>query len=236
MSGKAIAKYTIGAAAWVAYLFFGWLIVRNSLGYFADLNAMPFMEEKAPLSLQPAWRWSLVFHIGAGVVCLTAAVLQFFRGLTRRWPALHRTLGQIYAQSVLWVLCPTGAYLALYANGGFLGQSGFLMLGALTFWMTWRGVAEMAAGRTRAHARWMVRSFAMITTAITFRIYHLAFGYADLAPETNYLVSLWLSVAGNAAVAEILARLIPLRVKPPNIETHHETQLSAPVLHHAGAP
>ncbi len=231
-----IARVSTGTAGWLGFLFFAGLIVRNSLGYFGPLNAMEFVEAKVSASELPLWRLMLVVHVAAGMVCFAASVLQFFRGLTRRWPALHRSLGSVYAWSVLWLLCPTGAYLALYADGGFLGQSGFLVLGALTFWMTWRGVFEMQRGRTRAHARWMIRSFAMVTAAITFRIYHLAFGYTTLSPEANYLAALWLSVAGNALVGEGLARLVPLTVPRPKTNTHHETKIHAPLLSRAGSP
>jgi hypothetical protein len=234
MSAKNVARKVAGVAGWLVFLALGGLIIRNSLGYLHTPAEMPFMEEKEPISGQWFWRASLVLHVAAGIVCLVASVLQFFRGVTRRWPSLHRTLGRTYAISVLWLLCPTGAYLALFAKGGLLGQGGFLLLGGLTFFTTWRGVTEMAAGRTRAHARWMIRSFAMVVTAITFRIYHLAFSFTDWEYETNYLVSLWLSVAGNALAAEWLARMIPLHTTNQRSETHHEPKIHHPELTGAG--
>lgn len=239
MRAKTIAKVTAAVLAWLAYVFFGSLIVDNSLGYFGSLNAMVFVEEKAPVSQEPLWRAALVLHVAGGLLCLVSATLQFFRRLTRRWPALHRTLGNVYAFAVMCLLCPSGLYLALYANGGFLGKSGFLLLGALTYGTTSRGVSEMAAGRPRSHARWMIRSFAMATTAITFRLYHLALGYADWwSPATSYVVALWLSLAGNALAAEWCTRLIPLATstppKPNAPDHHHEPNLHAPLLSRAG--
>jgi uncharacterized membrane protein len=230
-----IAKVSTGMAGWLMFLFFAGLIVRNSLGYFGSLNAMEFVEVKTPASELPLWRVMLVTHVAAGMVCFAASVLQFFRGISRRWPALHRSLGKTYVWSVLWLLCPTGAYLALYADGGFAGQSGFLVLGALTFWTTWRGVFEMQQGRPRAHVRWMIRSFALVTAAITFRIYHLALGYTTLSPEANYIAALWLSIAGNALVGEALARLVPLTVPRPKTNMYHETDIHAPLLSRAGS-
>ena len=52
----------------------------------------------------------------------------------------------------------------------------------------------------------MTRSFALVATAVTFRIYHVAFFHAGLADETNYVASLWLSLLGNAAAAEWILR------------------------------
>jgi len=240
MRAKTIAQISTGLLAWLAYLFFGSLIIYNSLGYFGPLNAMVFVEEKAPVSTEPLWRAALVLHVAGGLLCLAAATLQFFRRLTRRFPALHRALGNLYAFAVMCLLCPSGMYLALFANGGFPGQLGFLVLGALTYWTTSRGVSEMAAGRPRPHARWMIRSFGLITTAITFRLYHVGLGYADWwSPATSYVAALWLSIAGNALAAECCARLIPLaatsslktNAAPPH---HHEPNLHAPLLSRAG--
>ncbi len=237
MSGKSIAKTGLGIAGWLAFLLFGGLIVRNSVGYFHSLDAMPFLMEKEEVSQQGVWRVSLVLHVAAGILCMAAAVMQFFRGITRRWPAMHRWLGRTYAWSVIWVVCPTGFYLALYAKGGLPGQTGFMVLGVITLFTTWRGVAEMKAGRTRPHVRWMIRSFAMVTSAITFRLCHLAFSFTDWAYETNYLASLWLSILGNGAIGECLARMIPLNAKQQTTETHqHETHIHDPLLGRAGNP
>ncbi|MES2923498.1 MAG: hypothetical protein V4819_18225 [Verrucomicrobiota bacterium] len=48
----------------------------------------------------------------------------------------------------------------------------------------------------------MTRSFALVATAVTFRIYHMFLFHAGLPDEVNYLASLWLSILGNAAAAE----------------------------------
>lgn len=227
---KSVSKWglgSLGLLGWVLFVSLGGLIAYNSRGYFHAPTETGFFEEKAPISLQPAWQVSLVAHAAAGIVCMAASLLQFFRGVLRRWPWLHRHLGKIYAGSVLWVVSPTGFYLAWYAKGGWLGQTGFFVLGVLTFVFTWLGVREMKAGHTRAHARWMVRSFAMIATAITFRVAHMAFTYTSMAYQTNYLLSLWLSILGNAAVAELCVYLMPKPSSKPAIETAREQPVPA---------
>ena len=57
-----------------------------------------------------------------------------------------------------------------------------------------------------AHREWMTRSFAFAATAITFRVYHFAFFLGGMAEETNYVTSLWLSILGNAVIAELVLR------------------------------
>lgn len=235
MSGKTIALRATGIVGWLLFLYMGWLIARNSVGYLYEPEEMLFLEQRAPASEHWLWRWSLYTHVGAGILALVASVLQFFRGVLRRWPALHRNLGRIYAHSMLWVVCPTGAYLALSAKGGFLGQSGFMTLSVITFAYTWQGVAEMRAGRMREHVRWMIRSFAMLTSAMTFRVAHLALQYAEWDYDTNYITSIWLSVVLNAAVGEVLARMI--RLSPlKKTENQNEPKTDPALLSGAGYP
>jgi hypothetical protein len=61
-----------------------------------------------------------------------------------------------------------------------------------------------------------LHSFAQVASAISFRIYHFAFQRLDFPYETNYIASVWLSVIGNAALAELWIRHTYER-------SHHET-------------
>ena len=181
------------------------LIAANSVADFGPGGEGLFISQKGELARQPLWLLCLQLHVVAGTVCLVSCLPQFSRALLRRVPSLHRRCGKIYAASVLCLLCPTGMVLALSAKGGFPGKTGFLLLGAATFYTTLRGVAVMRepSRDVARHREWMTRSFALAASAITFRLYHVAFFAIGLAEETNYLVSLWLSILGNAAVAEM---------------------------------
>ena len=193
---------------WAAFLAGALLITENSFRDFSPGGEGIFVEQKGEIGRQPLWVFSLYVHVAGGIVCMLSVLPQFSRKLLGRIPALHRWCGRIYAASVLFIVCPTGIYLAFYAKGGFLGQAGFLLLGAASFHTTLRGVTAMIGGARdlTAHREWMARSFAFTASAITFRIYHLAFFACGMAEDTNYVASLWLSILGNAAVAEWLLR------------------------------
>jgi hypothetical protein len=193
---------------WAALLAGALLILESSLRDFGPGGEGVFVEQKGEIGRQQLWSFCLHVHVAAGIVCLLAVLPQFSRKLLRRIPALHRWCGRTYAFSVLLFLCPTGIYLALFAKGGLAGQTGFLLLGAATFHTTLRGVTSMIGGARDlvAHREWMTRSFAYAATAITFRIYHLGFFLLGMAEVTNYVTSLWLSILGNAAVAELVLR------------------------------
>ncbi|RYD61666.1 MAG: DUF2306 domain-containing protein [Verrucomicrobiaceae bacterium] len=98
--------------------------------------------------------------------------------------------------------------IAFFAKGGLAGQTGFLLLGGATFHTTLRGVISMIGGSRDliAHREWMIRSFAFAASAITFRIYHFVFFLCGVSEDTNYVTSLWLSILGNAAAAELVIR------------------------------
>ncbi len=211
--------------AWLALVLFSGLLIYNSLPYFNAPRTHAFVWEKGQLAERPVWLISLVVHVIAGVVCLVSSFLQFFRPLLRRAPWLHRWLGRIYVWSILVFVSPTGFYLAFFAHGGWLGTMGFMILGVLTTWTTWRGWMAMRRHQVQEHVMWMIRSFAMITTALTFRIEHIVFQEIGLAAETGFLVALYLSITGNAFVAEcLLWRIRRKKNKTHNLIKNYETK------------
>jgi len=214
-------------ALWLAFAGLSGLIAVNSLGYLTHPAHMPFLLEKAEAARHVVWRYALSLHVSGGILCLAASLLQFSRRMLHRLPAMHRWLGRIYAAVVLFVVCPSGLVLALFARGGWAGVLGFSLLGVLTFWTTWRGVRAILKRNTRDHAIWMIRSFAMISTAVTFRLWFLGFQMTAWDYDTDYLAALWLSLAGNALAAECLVHRF-FSNKPAN---SHEIPRHRPHLH-----
>jgi hypothetical protein len=71
------------------------------------------------------------------------------------------------------------------------------------FWTTYKGFVTAARDKNYvAHKYWMIRSYAMALTAVTFRVYHIVFHEFGVDGFTNYSVSLWISILGNALIAE----------------------------------
>ena len=209
----------VKGVGWFFYLAGALLILANSIADFGPGGEGLFIGQKGAIGHNPVWLLCLRLHVAAGLVCLLSCLPQFSRALLRRVPSLHRRCGKIYAASVLFLLCPTGIYLALSAKGGLAGRTGFLLLGAATFHTTFLGVAVMRGPRrdVAAHRRWTTRSFALAATAITFRIYHILFFQFGLPEDANYVVSLWLSILGNAALAELILRRPVFHSNPTSI-------------------
>lgn len=210
--------------AWLAYLAGCLLILQNSLADYRPGGMRLFIQQKGEVGESMVWRSSLYFHVIGGLICLFAALPQFSGSILRRWKSVHRVAGRTYAVCMLAVVAPTGFHLAFFAKGGLLGQLGFLTLAFASFATTlaaWRAILP-ARRDLAAHRAWMIRSFALAATAITFRVSHVAGYFAGLEETTNYVACLWLSLAGNAAVAEILIHR-RLRAAPVPIQTESLT-------------
>ena len=192
--------------AWLAYLAGCLLILENTVRDFRPGGDGVFIEQRGAIGENPIWLTTLYLHILAGLICLFSALPQFSRKIIRSWPSLHRVAGRAYVVSVLLVLCPTGFYLGLYAKGGFLGKLGFLTLAVASFHTTVVALRAVLGERRNlaAHQVWMIRSFALAASAVSFRIFH-AIGYLMMIDDTvNYVCGIWLSILVNLAVAELI--------------------------------
>ena len=121
---------------------------------------------------------------------------------TRRHPAWHRTLGYTYLNAVLWMAAPSGLALALTAKGGLWGTIGFALAGLLWWHTTWSGYRAIRRGDLPAHVRAMVRSYCWALSAPAFRIIQVVLFLFGLDDGSNYIVSLWLSIAASVWLAE----------------------------------
>ena len=70
------------------------------------------------------------------------------------------------------------------------------------FITTFYGLSTILKKNVIGHKIWMIRSYAMAMTAVTFRIYHILFFMLGWDHLENYELSLWISVIGNMLIAE----------------------------------
>ena len=79
-----------------------------------------------------------------------------------------------------------------------------MFMAAFWFITTLYGLTTILKKNVVAHQVWMIRSYAMAMTAVTFRIYHIIFYLLEWNHLENYELSLWISVIGNMLIAEYL--------------------------------
>lgn len=187
---------------WVPIVFFSLLLVRNTIPYYSFNSSFIFIEERVLLFAKPVYYWSFYLHIGAGMFCITAALIQFSTYILKKRRKIHVWSGKIYVFVVLLIGAPTGLYMSFFAKGSFWERALFMFMAIFWFLTTWWGLKTIKEKNVLAHKVWMIRSYSMAMTAVTFRIYHIVFYVLDWNHLKNYEISLWISVLGNLLIAE----------------------------------
>lgn len=191
---------------WLPVFFFSVLLVKNTLPYFTFNKNFGFILERSILFQKPIYNFCFYLHIAAGMFCIMAALLQFSSTILKKRKKIHVWSGRIYVFVVLLLGAPTGLYMAFFAKGSLAEVGLFVFMALSWFYFTAQGLAAALKKNIVLHKMWMIRSYAMALTAVTFRIYHLLFYSAGWNALENYELSLWISVLGNILIAEIIIR------------------------------
>jgi Predicted membrane protein (DUF2306) len=195
-------RYFFAALFWIPIIFFSLLLVKNTLPYFSFNTNFIFIQERALLFLKPVYKASFYVHIFAGMFCIVAALTQFSTNILKKRKAIHIWMGKIYVVVVLVLGAPTGLYMTFFAKGSFWERMLFMFMAMYWFYSTAKGMQAIKQKNILAHKNWMIRSYSMALTAVSFRIYHILFYYFGVNHLYNYEISLWISVLGNMLLAE----------------------------------
>lgn len=210
-----IKKYAIIIFFWLPICFFSLLIVYNTLPYFNFKQDFIFIIERAVLFLKPVYKYSFYTHIFAGMFCILAALLQFSSVILKKRKAIHIWSGRVYVFVVLVIGAPTGLYMSFFAKGGVAEKCLFMFMAISWFYFTAKGFITVLQKNIKQHKIWMIRSYAMALTAVTFRVYYILLYLLDIELTKNYEVSLWMSVIGNIALAECIIFYKPKQYYKP---------------------
>jgi hypothetical protein len=189
---------------WLPIIFFSLLLIYNTIPYFSFSKQFSFIEERAVLFLRPLYSISFYIHIFAGMFCIGSALLQFSTAIIKKRKVIHVWSGRIYVFVVLLLGAPTGMYMSFFAKGGGAEKALFMFMAISWFFFTFKGFITILQKNVLAHKNWMIRSYAMALTAVTFRVYYLILYLLNVELTRNYEVSLWISVVGNLLVAELV--------------------------------
>src|SRR5205085_1669789 len=136
--------------------------------------------------------------------CIATALVQFSSFILKKRKAIHVWSGRIYVFVVLILGAPTGLFMSFFAKGSFYERMLFMFMALFWFFTTFKGLSTILKKNVLAHKIWMMRSYSMAMTAVTFRVYHIMFFMLGWDQLENYEISLWISVIGNMLVAEWL--------------------------------
>jgi len=197
-------RYFIAALFWIPVAFFSLLLVRNTLPYFTFSQEFSFIQERAILFARSIYKYSFYIHIFAGMLCISTALIQFSSFIIKKRKKIHIWSGRIYVMVVLLLGAPTGLYMSFFAKGSYWERILFAFMAIYWFYTTMKGFTTILKKNVLAHKIWMMRSYCMAMTAVTFRGYYILFYYFGMDLLHNYEVSLWISVLGNMLIAELL--------------------------------
>jgi hypothetical protein len=195
----------LGAAAYAALGWFGWLMWRITRQYWPIQDDVAFLQIKQDYIEILHWKVSFFVHVLTSMFALAAGFTQFAPGLLRRWPAVHRWMGRLYVVNVCLITGPASFIMALYANGGIASRIGFGVLA--TLWITTTALAYRTAMQRRwpAHRAWMIRSYALTLSALTLRAWKVLIVAAlHPHPMDAYMMVAWLGWVPNLLLAEWL--------------------------------
>lgn len=189
---------------WVPVAGFSLLLIYNTLPYFSFSKDFDFIAERSFLFQNKLYNSFFYIHIAAGAICIGTALIQFSRYILKKTKAIHRWSGKLYVFVVLFLGAPTGLYMSFFAKGSFWERALFMFMAIFWFITTLYGLGTIRKKNVLAHKIWMMRSYAMAMTAVTFRVYHIVFYLLGWDHLENYELSLWISVIGNMLIAELI--------------------------------
>lgn len=148
--------------------------------------------------------WVVPGHFFGSGLALLLVPLQM-SGKLRQWSAqLHRTTGYLYVVAIL-IGGISGLIMAFDAHGGWVAGLGFGTLAVLWLLVTGNAIRYAIQGNIRAHQRWMYRSIALTTAAVTLRIFlGVGLGVLHLPFLTVYVPTAWLCWIVNVIICELL--------------------------------
>lgn len=181
-----------------------WVLALLSVAIAGYAGAYVIVGERlypAPLAESFIARpWGILPHSFIGMFALALGPLQFHPAVQARAGA-HRLIGWIYVVTA-GVVGIAGLYMAIYAFGGLSSQIGFAGMAIAVLFATATALTHVLRGAYRQHREWMIRSFAVLFSAVTLRLW-LPLLIAVLGGfEPAYRVVAWLSWVLNLAVAE----------------------------------
>lgn len=164
-----------------------------------------FLNQKQEYISNSFWLIAFYIHVFSCFFCLFAGITQFSKYILKHQRELHRFLGKLYIGNVFFINAPVGLVLAIYANGGIISKSAFVVLDILWFGFTLIAYREAKKKNIIKHREFMIRSYAHTFSAITFRLLKpFLTATTSLNTEIIYMIDSWLAFCLNMLIAELI--------------------------------
>lgn len=189
----------------IGFGYFFWLMLKITLEYIPlNTNVSFLMIKQTEVVERPEYLYFFYTHVYTSIFVLLTGFLAILRkGF--RLKNFHRNAGKIYIFLILIFAAPSGIYMGIFANGGFLSKISFVILGSLWWFTTFKAYQLARQKKFKEHKQWMWRSFALTISAITLRIWKVIIVYLfHPNPMDVYQIIAWLGWVPNIILIEYL--------------------------------
>ena len=189
----------------IGFGYFFWLMLKITLEYIPlNPNVSFLMIKQTEVTERPEYLYFFYTHVYTSIFILLTGFLAILRkdfGLK----SFHRNAGKIYIFLILLFSAPSGIYMGIFANGGFLSKISFVILGCLWWFSTYKAFNLAQQKKFKEHKQWMWRSFALTLSAITLRMWKVIIVYLfHPNPMDVYQIIAWLGWIPNLLLIEYL--------------------------------
>ena len=204
-----IFSKALNIGGFLTVLYASYLLILLSIPYLQFERNIDFLLTKQLIYHIKVWRFSFYAHVFSSPFVILSGLLQFNKTILRRFPMVHRNIGKIYVFAVLVISGPSAFVMGLYANGGRITQTSFVILAVLWSIFTYLAFVRIKSKRIEAHINWMIRSYALTLSAVTLRTYAYFFDvfHVDLSPKEMYCLLAYASWIPNLLIAELIIKL-----------------------------
>ncbi|MCX4745757.1 DUF2306 domain-containing protein [Kitasatospora sp. NBC_01287] len=187
-------------AGWVAVTVPATLTSLVAARYFS-LDPATFLAQQRAVYV--AHLVPLLFHVGGGILALTLGPWQFSRRLRAGRPAVHRVLGRLYLLGAA-AAGIGGLLMAPTALAAPAAPLGFAVLAVLLLATSTAATVTIRRREIVRHRIWMTRSYALIFSAVTFRLLLVLLPALGMSFNTAYGSGAWAAWVIDLLVAERL--------------------------------
>jgi len=185
--------------------YFFWLMLKITLEYIPfNPNVSFLMIKQTEVIDRPEYLTFFYTHVYTSIFVLFSGFLAILRkdfGLK----SFHRNIGKVYIFLILILAAPSGIYMGIFANGGFLSKVSFIFLGSLWWFTTYKAYQSARQKKFKEHKQWMWRSFALTLSALSLRIWKVIIVYLfHPNPMDVYQIIAWLGWIPNILLIEYL--------------------------------
>lgn len=211
---KSITPLQFVKGAAIGYIFWiVWLIMTPYPHYLPPDFPYGFLGNKSSFFYRSGYFLGFYAHIASAPIAIFSGGIQMVRSVRENYPSVHRYAGRIYVSAVLFAAAPGGLVMAMKSFGGWSTTICFGLI-AVGAWLTtlagWRAAKRYDVVR---HRNWMLRSYALMLSAVFLRLGHYFLQPLDLTPQLTYQIAAWLSWVGPLIALELGISISHLRCR-----------------------